>query len=467
MLFMLMRIISSVTTAICLIVAIFLVYKVGSTDKSNQKAFRVYAGPNRVLKWGSLSTIILGFIALVCSCILSFTEEEAQASLITYSLSLPITALGFLVFVVKGSRFVGIKNDRLFVRVLFKTNEYRLDEIVSYEPARYGFFVHLKDGGGFAIQCVSSDLDKILESIDGAREEIHKKPLLDVRQFEKAAIIGQEFRANYASNKKKSLIAVSMYHLLGFVLIAAIGIGLSLASGESRYLLLCLLSLLMLVFIPINVNKTAKEIDAKMKENDLVLGAYVLTKMPFLTKDNGRKWNIIWKASLGFLFFGAVLAGVTNVAVALDDGPLPRESLVAVTGKLEYTDSTSKYFMIGLKDDPIEYRVDSIYRGYFDASIQDKPVGEEVTIWINPDEKEKSNARNGREGWVDAYIVKTESETYLSYEDYAKGHDNNIQIARDIMIAGYSIIGLSAFALAAGFIIYKPSKKKDIGQDIK
>ena len=99
---------------------------------------------------------------------------------------------------------------------------------------------------------------------------------------------------------------------------------------------------------------------------------------------------------------------------------------------------------------------------FFDESFDNEiPVGTLISVYIDPNRDPISINYEGRTSWTYAYIVKTDSKEYLSYDGYLKAFNNNKQVGVNGFIVCVSILGLSILATGISFVVYKTRSKKE------
>ena len=119
-------------------------------------------------------------------------------------------------------------------------------------------------------------------------------------------------------------------------------------------------------------------------------------------------------------------------------------------------------YAIGLKGNPVEYRISSIELHETDRSFKEElHAGDTVYLYVDGTREDASISYQDKTAWNFAYVFKTDSKTYLSYEGYLRANARNTRIGFIIcyVSSGATIIALGTIPFA--YVRYKKDAKKE------
>ncbi len=377
------------------------------------------------------------------------------------------------------SRFEAIKGDKIYVRRFLKIRIFDIKNIRTIDSTVDGdysvtgvpvfaFNIDKHTIGAEQFINLLKERSSKLFTEEANNEKETDGVLIDAQDKESEVLseLGREFRENYPKYKKKQLTGELIVYAI--FLLAFLGGGLIgyFSTKNARWLVVTFLCIPLFFVFLVAFSLTRKNYGKELEQDDRQLG--------YRHRFENKKVKGAAKHSFIVSLVFACMFGITSLLMgliigipSLSSSPVKQENLVMVSGEFEYMRRipNSRYgdnYAIGLKNDSTEYRISSMDYEFFDKNFKNEVVtGTIVSIYINSNRDPISINYEGRTSWTYAYIVKTDSKEYLSYDGYLKAFNNNKQVGVNGFIVCASILGLSILATGISFIVYKTRSKKE------
>ena len=394
----------------------------------------------------------------IAACVIIDSSVNAATTLVF----LPTAIIGLLVVYMGYAQFEAIKGDKLYVRRFIKIREIKIEDVRSIEVAGRSYAIE-SQGFTLIIYGKNVNAEALIELLKSRKNDgyYHLNDdcvvYSDQEEREKLRRLGREYRENFPKYKRKQLLIIG----IGFAVIFLVYFGVMSVVADYFILpeLLIYGSILAGAFIFITL-RIKKILERELERDDEYLG-FKHGRENVNVKGSAKNK---FKVSLLIIIVFCIPALVVSLVVSMDafDEPVAKNSLTAVSGELEYIRFTRYDALIGLKDDPIEYRINSADDGLFDLDFtKEVSVSDAVTVYIVENEEATEFFENGRKGWVYAYVVKTDEKEYLSYENYVEWFENNRNIAFGLFVGGLSFSGVGIIASLIAFAVYKKRAEKE------
>ena len=460
--------IAFIVTAIVTMVAIAVLYALLNIfyKKADRSDYDFVTGPPKGFVIFGHTFFGVSFAAFVADIILYFFWKNAVGLWCIYGIALLFSLLALLLIFSLYFTFEAIKGDEVHARRFFKTKIIKVSDIRNIN--NLGMMTVFSDRYGNALFYADSptkglyDLIRMINERRAALGDDANETKLYSEEGEALLIkMGQEYRASYGERRKK--------FVLKFVLIAVgalIAIVLSLYFLNPRALdevvMIGVMGAFALALCGFSFLTTMKN---ELKRDDLTLGnAYKFKnkRIKGASKDKFKKTRLV---CLPLLIAGVIVGGIAAAVWATSDKEYSYDEYKAVTGTVEYCREQSSmknsYIAIGLKDNPTEYRLDSIFVYEFDYSFFDEvKAGDTITIYIDTGEDHTFSMKGvSKKRFNSFYYLEANGKEYFSYDDFVKSHERNDRIGDAIIVVGLAACAAAAIVLIATYFVCKKREK--------
>ena len=447
--------------SLVLIVAIYLFITVfGIRFKHN--SYELITGNPRLLKVVGHVFIAIG-VAFVGLSFIDIFKTAAPSGLVAGDLFAFIGLVFFYCFIFQ---FEAIKGGSIFLLRFIKVKEIQIKDIAFINPIFSGYIFTCKDGSTFSISAKTFRVKEFIEMVEKRMENnssTEERVSKDESSIQKTSLsqIGKEIRNMIPSIKKNSrylFIVLAVLFLMTTGVLAVLGV-----MQSNRFLLIFAILCCLVGMVPalINAFTTDKRYENDLKQDDEYLGKKYL----FLSKDVKGSAKRRFKSNL---VSGAIaticlvlMAVVTGIISSLQN-PVEKEDLVYVTGEFEYTRSVRDDYAIGLKGNPVEYRISGVELKETDSSFRDElHVGDTIYLYVDGTKENVSFSYQDKTAWNYAYVLKTDSKTYLDYEGYLRANESNRLLGYVICYVSAGASPLSLGIIVVAYVKYKSDAKKE------
>lgn len=416
----------------------------------------------------------LSVVSLVV--ILSTGEKSNNLVFVIVGGGFGLFALLFVLLV--HSQFEAIKGNKVYVRRFIKIREYDIKNIRTIDfvmnrtysitgvPA-FGFNIDKNTVGVEQfITLLKERTDKLLSEQTSEEKEVDGTQIDNQdRESDILTKIGKEFRENYPKYRKNQLTGTLIIFAVFFFGLLGGSLAGYFSAKNVRWLIITFLCIpLFFIFLAVFLT-IRKNFGKELKQDDKQLG--YRHKFDNKNVKGAAKHSFIVSIIFVCIFgIGSLLIDLMMGIPSLSSSPVKQENLVMVSGEFEYMrripDRYDDDYAIGLKNDSTEYRISSMDYEFFDKNFKNEVVtGTIISVYIDSNRDPISINYEGRTSWTYAYIVKTDSKEYLSYDSYLKAFNDNKQIGVNGFIICMSISGASVVGLGASYIVYKVRSKKE------
>lgn len=409
-----------------------------------------------------LSNVFIGIGALlVGSSFLNIEHPTVISFLIVGDF---IAAMGLMFFYFFTMQFEAIKGDSVFIRRFIRIKEIKIKDIVFINAVYAGYVFTCKDGTVFT---VSSKTLKVSELIKMIGERMKKNDPIDSDQpvsedgETSFSEVGKQVRAMIPSMKKNSKHL--MRSMAVIIIVAMTSLAVFAFTRSNKLLMIIAIvvgsgfSIPMILITP----SMDKRYDNDLKQDDEYLGKKYL----LLSKDVKGAAKRRFKNTLGGLIAAAsslTFIAVISGLISSFQKPVETEDLVCVTGEFEYVRRVSDDYAIGLKGNPVEYRISSIELHETDRSFKEElHAGDTVYLYVDGTRENASISYQDKTAWNFAYVFKTDSKTYLSYEGYLRANESNRRLGVIMCYVCSGVAALSLGAIVVAYVKYKSDAKKE------
>ena len=415
---------------------------------------------------------VVGSAAVIAAIAIDGGENNNLPLLITVA---SIGAFSLLLVYLIYAQFEAIKGDCIYVRRFAKIREIPIKEVRSIDRHSNAYIVFCKNGVGFTMDSGTvgaEDLIKLIRERTTAKlysispyapDENGSQNTRDDSQDTNECLvlveIGREFRANAPAFKRRQVVTFVLTISLVFSLIVVGGLLIFFLAERPSGLIMVILGI-PLFFAYLLVPARIKEnIDKDLEHDDEWLGnkyKYQNSKV----KGHSRGKFLQACIMLSVLCACSLCIGGVSGGISFSQKPVEESDLKSISGQFEYIRSVSDDYAIGLKDDPVEYRVGSIEESRFNKGfLNEVKPGDVVEIFIEKGQSLHSLNYKERTSWAYAYIIKSDSATYLSYEDYVLAFEINRSEGIAGFVVSLAVFSASAIGLFVSYLVYKRNEK--------
>jgi len=372
--------------------------------------------------------------------------------------------MGLMFFYFFTMQFEAIKGDSVFIRRFIRIKEIKIKDIAFINAVYAGYVFACKDGTVFT---VSSKTLKVSELIKMIGERMKKNDPIDsdrpVFEGEETPFseVGKQVRAMIPSMKKNSKHL--MRSMAVIIIVAMTFLAVFAFTTSNKFLMIFAIVGGLGISIPIILITPAmdKRYDNDLKQDDEYLGKKYL----LLSKDVKGAAKRRFKSTLtgcivaaSCLTFVAVISGL----ISSFQKPVETEDLVYVTGEFEYVRRVSDDYAIGLKGNPVEYRIGSIELNETDRSFKEElHAGDTIYLYVDGTRENASISYQDKTAWNYAYVLKTDSKTYLTFEGYLRANESNRRLGFLMCYICSGVAALSLGAIVVAYAKYKSDAKKE------
>ncbi|MCQ2797515.1 MAG: HPP family protein [Bacilli bacterium] len=373
------------------------------------------------------------------------------------------------------AQFEAVKGNRIYIRRFARIREIPIDEVRSIDSHSNGYVVVCRNGIGFTVDKRTVGADDLIGlirertaakiysvSCNAPVEPKNNSARDDEPQSDEIIAleeIGREFRENSDAFKRKQATEVVLVTSIAFLAIISIGLLLFFLAESLIGLVSAILSV-PLFFAFLSVPARIKgNIDKDLEHDDEWLGNKYKYQNPKV-KGHSRGKFLPRCIMLSILCACSLCIGAITGGVSFSQKPVEESDLKLVSGQFEYVRTVSDDYAIGLKGDPVEYRIGSVEEPRFNKDFfKEVKPGDVLEVFIEMDPNLISIKYKERTSWTYVYTVKSEFETYFSYDDYVLAFEEN----RNNGIIGFavssSIFAVSAIGMFACYLVYKKEEK--------
>jgi hypothetical protein len=363
-------------------------------------------------------------------------------------------------------QFEAIKGGSIFLLRFIKVKEIQIKDIAFINPIFSGYIFTCKDGSAFSISAKTLRVKEFIEMVEKRMENnssTEEQVSKDESSVQKTSLsqIGKEIRNMIPSIKKNSrylFIVLAALFLMTTGVLAVLGV-----MQSNRFLLIFAILCCLVGMVPalIITFTTDKRYENDLKQDDEYLGKKYL----FLSKDvkgsAKRRFKNNLVSGIITVICLVLMAVVTGIISSLQN-PVEKEDIVYVTGEFEYARNVRDDYAIGLKGNPVEYRISSIELHETDRSFKEElHAGDTVYLYVDGTRENASISYQDKTAWNFAYVFKTDSKTYLSYEGYLRANESNRRLGVIMCYVCSGVAALSLGAIVVAYVKYKSDAKKE------
>lgn len=455
---LMVMLIASIISIVLLLISYLLIIIFGLRLKNNPYELMTFSP--RWIKVVNHVIFVIGII--IASGSFLNVQDPIVISLLILGGFIALFGLVFLFFFT--FQYEAIKGDSVFIRRSIRVKEIKIKDIAFINVIYSGYIITCKDGSAFSISSRTQKVADFIKMLDERRKKNSDEPdsINEVATEESTfSEVGKEIRdmiPTFKKNARTLMIATIAFTLLAVGII----VGVSFALSEKALLILAIIfGVISLSFTVIALPIMKKQYEKDLNQNDEYLGKKYL----LLSKDVKGAAKRRFKTNLkNFIIIACsmLVVAVISGLISSFQKPVEKSDLVLVSGKFEYVRHFSDDYAIGLKDDPVEYRIGSVEMKELDMSFK-KELNEGDTVYLYVDGTRENHPFKYQEktAWNFAYVFKTDSKTYLSYEGYLRANARNTRLGFIIcyVSSGAAIIALGSIPFA--YFKYKKDAKKE------
>ncbi|MBR6226261.1 MAG: hypothetical protein IKQ78_03550 [Bacilli bacterium] len=450
--------IASIISIVLLLISYLLIIIFGFRLKNNPYELMTVSP-----RWVKVINHVLFVIGIVfVSASFLNIEHPAFIALLVLGDFIALFGLAFLFFFT--FQYEAIKGDSVFVRRFIRVKEIKIKDIVFINAIYSGYIFTCKDGSAFSISSKTQKVADFIKMLDERRKKnSDESDSIDEAATEKSTFseVGKEIRdmiPTFKKNWRTLMIATIAFTLIAVGTI----VGVSIVLSEKGLLIFAIVVGLVLLLLPIiALPMTKKQYEKDLNQSDEYLGKKYL----LLSKDVKGAAKRRFKTNLkNFIIVACAMLVVAVISglISSFQKPVEESNLILVSGKFEYVRYFNDDCVIGLKDNPVEYRISSIELHETDRSFKEElHAGDTVYLYVDGTRENHPFKYQDKTAWNYAYVFKTDSKTYLSYEGYLRANARNARLGFIICYVslGAAIIALGSIPFA--YIRYKKDAKKE------
>ena len=450
--------IAAIISIVLLIVLYLLILVFGSRLKNNP--YELMTASPRWAKVVGHVFFVLG-IVLASPSLLNI-ERPSVISLLIVGVFIALSGLALLFFFT--FQYEAIKGDSVFIRRFIRVKEIKIKDIAFINAIYSGYIITCKDGSVFS---VSSRTQKVTDFIkivsERKKESIAEPDSIDEATTEESSFseVGKEIRNMIPSMKKNVRITLIYVLVVSLLIVSFLAVYAILNSDKALLIVSVFFSLVTLAMVFVCFPRMNKQYEKDLDQDDEYLGKKYLLLSKNVKGAAKRRFKTIIKTLIAIACSMLVMAVITGLISSFQK-PVEESDLVLVSGKFEYVRYFNDGYAIGLKDDPVEYRISSIETKELDTSFK-KELNEGDTVYLYVDGTSENHKfeYQDKTAWNFACVFKTDSKTYLSYEGYSRANERNARLGFIICYVTSGATVLSLIAIPFAYSKYKKDAEKE------
>ena len=459
---LMVMLIASIISIVLLLISYLLIIIFGLRLKNNP--YELMTSSPRWVKVTSHVFFVIG-IVLASASFLNI-EYPTAISLLVVGIFVALFGLAFLFFFT--FQYEAIKGDSVFIRRFIRVKEIKIKDIAFINALYSGYVITCKDGSVFSISSRTQKVADFIKIVSERKKEgIAEPDSIDEATTEESSFseVGKEIRNMIPAMQKNSRI-MTVAMIVTLILVLSLLVVLSyVMSDELEWMVLLFFAVLVgvitLSLILLILPRMKKQYENDLNQNDEYLGKKYLLLSKDVKGAAKRRFKTKLKTCIP-IACGMLAVAVFTGLISSFQKPVEKSDLILVSGKFEYVRYFNDDCAIGLKDDPVEYRISSIEIKELDKSFKKElKEGDTVYLYVDGTRENHSFEYQGKTAWNYAYVFKTDSKTYLSYEGYLRANARNTRIGFIIcyVSSGATIIALGSIPFA--YFKYKKDAKKE------
>ena len=463
---LMVMLIASIISIVLLLISYFLIIIFGFRLKNNP--YELMTASPRWIKVLSSVFVLTGASLAVGALVISLRkiEDPITPGILITGDTVGVIGLLFLYFFT--IQFEAIKGDSVYIRRFIKVKEIKIKDIAFISTVYSGYVIGCKNGTCFSISATTLKVQELIKMIDG---RMKSDKLLDstqpVSEDEESsqessfAKIGKEVRNVIPSMKKNLLIIMICVAAFSLVITGLLVVLAIVRADKALFIVSMICGIVFAMMAFLILPKMKKQYEKDLTQTDEYLGRKYLLLSKDVKGSAKRRFKNNLVSCIICAICGLFLAVLTGLISSFQK-PVEEASLVMVSGDFEYVRRVSDDYAIGLKNNPIEYRISSIEMKELDMSFkQELNEGDTVYFYIDSTRDNRSLKYQDKTYWNYAYIFKTDTKTYLSYEGYVRATERNARLGFIICYVSSGVAALSLCVIPLAYAKYKSDSKKE------
>lgn len=443
----------------CLIVlAGFIFTHFNKVDKSQ---YEIATGSNKGYLIFGWVFFAIGSLMDLAGLILIFVFANQEMIMLLPSVGSLFGLLGYLLIFILSNQFEAIKGNIVYIRRFKKIKEVNIKDIFSFDfMPRLGFVALDKYGNKLFSMDIKSN--KGLELVNLINERKAGRIYSNINELdmpndneetisnETLVKIGKEYRDSYPIRRKKRLVYFITFFSL--IIIAVLSFFLYLLlKKDSRAILVLFMVVLFVVMFIIITNRSLTYLKKELDRDDEWLGA----KYKIFNK-NVKGYHKNKAKNITLILISPIILGLLSaliLPISYNQKIYKQDELVEVSGKLDYFYQINNGdYVLGIVDDPIEYRLDDMYLDYLDKTTFDEiHKNDNVLCLVDTDKPLSQNMKHtDKKEYKFIYTIKINEKEYLSYNNYFSCEKNNQRIG---IIVGYVLLSIGLSSLLSLLVV--------------
>ena len=387
-----------------------------------------------------------------------------------------VAGLSLLLVFVIYVQFEAIKGDTVYIKRFIKVREIKIADITSADLTGLGYVIITKNGGGFTMSAGTLRSAELVEKIKERKEgklfsinpDIPSTKEEEGAEKEETALakIGKDFRNMVPKLKKNGLITFLVNIIATVLLGVACFVAVITLFDEGYLRSLCLAvfvvaALWELIYV-FSFFKGQSNLTKDLEHDDEWLG----NKYRFVSLSVKGAAKLRYKRALTSCIiiastFGFV-AALTGLISGFQKMPIPESDMVLVSGELEYVRYANRDIVIALNNDPVEYRINSIYTREVDWSFEiETAAGDHVEALVYTKKDPVPFTYGDKTAWTHIYSLTIDSKTYFSYEGYVKANGRNADLGMFFCYGFSACTAVSLIGIPLSYSKYKTQSKQE------
>ena len=408
----------------------------------------------------------IAFSAIASEIIACIFWKNQTALWVIFGMALFIAIIQLLLLYTQYFTYEAITDDEVYVRRVFRTKKIKVGDIKNinnFGRTSIGFYD--KDNKRlFVADSTTQGIEELVRLINERRYDASYADSDEQTISEEKAVLeqlGREYRESYRQRRKKFLITFTA--TFSAIMLAVL---LLLYLIDTDTVMIIAFGVMGAIGIALSLGGFLNAMKKELEQDDLSLGA----KYKFTNKKVKGAGRYAFKKML----ITCIVCMISGAAFMLPLWGLignarDYDEFTPLTGRVEYCreqDGKDRYIAIAFYDNPVEYRLTSIYIKQFDYSFFDEvKVGDTVTVLID-DSKDHTFSLRGvsKKLFNSFYYLEANGKEYFSYEDYVLSHKHNDMAGYIIAGVGVTLTVSSAVVLLIGYFVLKNRSK---GEEIE
>ena len=445
----------------------FIFVKKNQVDKSQ---YEVATGYQKGLLIFSLVFVVLGTLVNILGLVLIIIDPNEENFILCPIMGSIFGYLGLALVVLITSQFEAIKGNNIYIRRFIKIKEIPINEVASINfLPNMGLMAQDKNGKRlFSIGMGTKGFKEFLDLFKQRKEgriysnvdELDALMNQEEERVENTTLmeIGKEYRESYPKRRKATLLSCILTFAI-FITIALVVFLYFVKGNDVRAILLFFVMVGLLIFCVLTTKRLSTNLKNELDKDDEWLGAKHKMENKHVVGYHKNKAKAISLLFIGPMIIGSISLLILPLTYA--SKPVKQEDLVEVSGQVEYMQEIGDDdIVLAFIDNPIEYRLDGVYTKYFDYSVF-KEANKGTVMYIQTDNAKTislNQKRTDRKEYKKFYTLKTDTKEYLSYDNYLKADQYNINFGK---VMGYICLGIGLTSILA-FVIVKQTYGKSV-----